>query len=157
MAGKHIGFIRCDHAHCNEIAEVRQAQGNRSSLYTVCPQCKTDQSNGEERQRWLLANTVDDKESLKDQEPIGQLEPEPEPEPAEAEPEPTNEADNEPPKPSKTEASSELKQAENKPITKPKALPKAPVLFGVVAVILAVLGAIAYFLFGRKSNEGAGN
>lgn len=142
------GFIICDHAHCNEIAEVRQASGNRSSLYTVCPVCKTDQSNGQDRQRWLLANMVpeDQIHTLKAQEPEPPQEPE-------------HEAEEDTVKPSVYLASSqnaEAEEADSKPTTKPKNKPtipaKAPLIAGCVLVLLALIFGILRLLKGKKND-----
>jgi predicted nucleic acid-binding Zn-ribbon protein len=50
------GFIKCPERHCSEIAEVMQAGGKRSTLYTKCPACGTNQGNGVARQKHLSEN-----------------------------------------------------------------------------------------------------
>lgn len=59
-----IGFIQCPERHCLEIAEVRKASGKRSSLYTVCPSCGTNQGNGVARQTYLADNLKATREEL---------------------------------------------------------------------------------------------
>lgn len=50
------GFIKCPERHCSEVAEVMQAVGKRSTLYTKCPACGTNQGNGVARQKYLAEN-----------------------------------------------------------------------------------------------------
>lgn len=56
MANEAIGFIKCTEPSCQEVAEVRKAGGKRQSLYTWCPDCGTNQANGEKRQAYLREN-----------------------------------------------------------------------------------------------------
>ena len=50
------GYIQCPERHCSEVAEVMQAGGKRSTLYTKCPACGTNQGNGVARQTYLSEN-----------------------------------------------------------------------------------------------------
>lgn len=50
------GFIQCPERHCSEVAEVWQADGKRSTLYTKCPACGTNQGHGPSRQKYLSEN-----------------------------------------------------------------------------------------------------
>ncbi|WP_417552880.1 hypothetical protein [Marinomonas fungiae] len=56
MAENTIGYIKCTEPSCQEVAEVRKAGGKRQSLYTWCPDCGTNQANGEKRQAYLREN-----------------------------------------------------------------------------------------------------
>lgn len=60
------GFIKCPERHCSEIAEVMQAVGKRSTLYTKCTACGTNQGNGVARQKFLAENLKVSSEELKD-------------------------------------------------------------------------------------------
>lgn len=142
------GFVICDHAHCNEIAEVRQASGNRSNLYTVCPACKTDQSNGVERQRWLLANMVskDQIDTLKAEAVSAEPEPDYEAE---------QEAERQAAKPRNNAASSDLSEAEevaNKPTNKPKITAKVPLIAGLLLAVIALIFAIIKQFKGQQND-----
>ncbi|MFD1385157.1 hypothetical protein ACFQ45_17540 [Rhodanobacter aciditrophus] len=130
-----IGFIQCSERHCKEIAEVRKASGKRSSLYTVCPACGTNQGNGAARQKYLADNlkvTVDDigfvvKLNEKVTRPVTEEE---------------KAAIS-----SKQAASSVSEDTENKPnpipTDKPKAIPTAPpALLGALALAAALLTAV---------------
>lgn len=64
MANEAIGFIKCTEPSCQEVAEVRKAGGKRQSLYTWCPDCGTNQANGEKRQIYLRENLKASREEL---------------------------------------------------------------------------------------------
>jgi len=60
------GFIQCPERHCSEVAEVMQAGGKRSTLYTKCPACGTNQGNGVARQTYLAENLKVSRDEIKD-------------------------------------------------------------------------------------------
>ena len=121
-----MGYIKCPERHCNEIAEVRKAGGKRSSLYTHCPSCGTNQGNGEARQTYLFKNLKASRDELEkalksDTDKIDAI-------------------------PSKNQASSELEQAdiipEDIPTPKPKGKPTPPpTVLAIVAIFIAIFSA----------------
>jgi hypothetical protein len=125
------GFIKCPERHCSEIAEVMQAGGKRSTLYTKCPACGTNQGNGVARQKYLSENLkvsredveiVEEKEAVSDTVEKAAI-------------------------PSKNEAPSVSDDATPIPSEKPKGITKGtatapPVLLGVLALFAALLTAI---------------
>jgi hypothetical protein len=129
------GVVQCPERHCSEVAEVWQASGKRSTLYTKCSACGTNQGSGVARQKHLAENlkasieeleTVPEKEAVSDAQKTAAI-------------------------PSKNEAFSVSDDAENipsdKPIDKPKdSLDEAPtappVLLGVLALVAALITAI---------------
>ncbi len=60
------GYIQCPERHCSEVAEVMQAGGKRSTLYTKCPACGTNQGNGVARQTYLSENLKVSRDEIKD-------------------------------------------------------------------------------------------
>ena len=65
-----IGVVRCE---CGEPATVHNPKGNRSgSYYTICDECKTNQSSGQYRQKYLRKHMVQTVEELPEESP-GQL------------------------------------------------------------------------------------
>lgn len=122
-----IGFIQCSERHCKEIAEVRKASGKRSSLYTVCPACGTNQGNGAPRQTYLSENLKVSREELENVA--------------------VSDTEEKAAIPSKTEASSVSMDTEAKPKTDTETIPKGsptapPVLLGVLALGAAVITAV---------------
>lgn len=131
------GFIKCPERHCSEIAEVMQAGGKRSTLYTKCPACGTNQGNGVARQKYLSENlkasieeldinvieaAIDKRASASDAQEKAAI-------------------------PSKSEASSVSDDTATIPTKEPKEIPKGtatapPVLLGVLALFAALLTAI---------------
>jgi hypothetical protein len=62
-----IGVIRCE---CGEPASVHNPKGRRSGYYyTMCDDCKTNQSSGDFRQTYLRENMVQTVEELPDSAP----------------------------------------------------------------------------------------
>ncbi|WP_417537306.1 hypothetical protein [Marinomonas sp.] len=134
MASNTIGFIQCPERHCLEIAEVRKAGGKRSSLYTHCPACGTNQGNGVARQTYLSENLKASSEELT--VPVDKL--------IDGYKSDTEENAA---IPSKKAASSVSDDTENKPkqipIDKPKDMPTAPpALLGVLALFATLITAI---------------
>lgn len=72
-----LGVVRCT---CGQVATVHRPKGKRAAyLYTICPDCGTDQRTGKPFQNWISETMVDDVAKL---DPIGlQAEPQTEPEP----------------------------------------------------------------------------
>ncbi|WP_191601412.1 hypothetical protein [Marinomonas algicola] len=122
-----IGFIKCTEPDCQEVAEVRKAGGKRQSLYTWCPDCGTNQANGEKRQKYLVDNLKASREevekgSVSDTEETGAI-------------------------PTQNAALSVSEDTDNKPKPIPENKPKGsaaspPVLLGALALIAAVVTAI---------------
>jgi hypothetical protein len=128
------GFINCPEGHCSEVAQVWQAGGKRSTLYTKCPACGTNQGNGVARQKYLLENL---KVSREDVETV-------------AEKEAVSDTDKKAAIPNKNAASGVSDDAQNIPIDKPKEIPvnipkgspsAPPVLLGVLALIMTLIAA----------------
>jgi hypothetical protein len=134
------GFIQCTEPHCSEVVEVWQAEGKRSTLYTKCKECGTNQSHGGGRQKYLAENLKVSIEEL-DIEVI------------EAAIEKKAVAADTVEKaaiPSKNAASGVSDDAQNIPIDKPKEIPvnipkgsptAPPVLLGVLALIMTLIAA----------------
>lgn len=129
------GFIKCPERHCSEVAEVMQAGGKRSTLYTKCPACGTNQGNGVARQKYLSENL---KVSREDVETVGGKEA-------------VSDTVGKAAIPSKNKASSvsddtatiPTKEPEQIPTNKPKGTQTAPpVLLGVLALGAALVTAI---------------
>ncbi|TBR44349.1 hypothetical protein CBF23_003260 [Marinomonas agarivorans] len=122
-----MGFIECSERHCKEIAEVRKASGKRSSLYTVCPACGTNQGHGVSRQKWLSENLKASRDDLVSASVSDTTE---------------NAAI-----PTQNAASSVSEDTEIKPKTdtesKPKGMPTPPpMLWGALALLAALITAI---------------
>ena len=131
------GFIKCPERHCSEIAEVMQAGGKRSTLYTKCPACGTNQGNGVARQKYLSENLKASIEEL-DIDVI---------EAAIDKRASASDAQEKAAIPSNSEASSVSDDDAPIPSEKPKEIPKGtatapPVLLGVLALFAALLTAI---------------
>jgi hypothetical protein len=129
------GFIQCPERHCSEVAEVMQAGGKRSTLYTKCPACGTNQGNGVARQTYLSENLKATREEV------------------ETTPEKLTVSDTKEKAaiPNKSEASSVSDDADKIPSEKPKTdtenKPKdtvtaPPVLLGVGVLLATVITAI---------------
>lgn len=135
------GYIQCTERGCNEVAEVRKAAGTRGSVYTVCPSCKTNQANGERRQKYILENLKATREELTE---FSQ-----------------EEADSLPARPSKHLASGECgqtREADNKPPIDTNNKPKGkinlpPHLLAIAALIAAIITAI--FAIRKPNLKGA--
>lgn len=122
----NMGYIRCPERHCDEIAEVRKAGGKRSSLYTHCPSCGTNQGNGVARQTYLSENLKASRDELEkavksDTDKIDAI-------------------------PSKDAASSILEDTETIPRTDPLTPPKdkltpPPTVLAIIALFIAILSA----------------
>ncbi|MBJ7539259.1 hypothetical protein [Marinomonas transparens] len=125
------GFIQCPERHCSEVAEVWQAGGKRSTLYTKCPACGTNQGSGLARQKHLSESLKVSREEVET--------------PAEK---PTvSDTEENAAIPTQNAASSVSEDTDpipkKKPIDKPKDMPTAPpVLLGVLALLAAVITAI---------------
>lgn len=123
MAENTIGYIQCPERHCSDIAEVRKAGGKRSSLYTHCPACGTNQGNGPARQKHLTDNLKATREELE--------------KPTVSDTEDTAAVS------SKNAASSVSQDVETKPKPDAENKPKAPpILLGVLALAAALITAI---------------
>lgn len=125
------GFIKCPERHCSEIAEVMQAGGKRSTLYTKCPACGTNQGNGVARQKHLSENLKVSREDVE----------------VAAEKEAASDTVEKAAIPSKNEASSVSDDTDPIPTKEPEQIPKGtptapPVLLGVLALFAALLTAI---------------
>lgn len=141
MANEAIGYIKCLERGCDEVAEVRKAGGKRSSLYTCCPSCGTNQGNGESRQQRIKDGMKSSKEDALSV-PANYLTGGYSNEPQEA----ISDTDEESAIPSKNQASSELEQAdiipEDIPTPKPKGKPTAPpTVLAIIALFIAILSA----------------
>lgn len=120
------GFIKCTDNGCGEIAEVRQASGKRSSLYTVCPSCGTNQANGVSRQSYLADNLKASRDDV--------------------EIKPVIDTEEKPAIPSKDVASGDIENNDFIPEKKPKPIPKdmpsaPPALLTIAALFIAILSA----------------
>lgn len=141
------GFIKCPERHCSEIAEVMQAGGKRSTLYTKCPACGTNQGNGVARQKYLSENL---KVSREDVEIV-------------AEKKAVSDTVEKASIPSKNAAFAasfdELPKPKEKPeqipIDKPKDMPTAPPLLLGVGVLLATI-ITAIFATRKPTNKPKG-
>jgi hypothetical protein len=125
------GFIKCPERHCSEIAEVMQAGGKRSTLYTKCRACGTNQGNGVARQKYLSENLkvsredveiVEEKEAVSDTVEKAAI-------------------------PSKNAASSVSDDTAQIPTKEPEQIPKGtpaapPVLLGVGVLLATIITAI---------------
>jgi predicted nucleic acid-binding Zn-ribbon protein len=133
------GFIRCPERHCSEVAEVWQAGGKRSTLYTKCPACGTNQGNGVARQKYLEENlkvsseeveVVPEKAAVSDTQEKAAI-------------------------PSENAASSASDDTEEKPVekaeNKPKDLPTAP---PVALAGLALFATIITAFFAARKPKG---
>lgn len=125
------GFIQCPERHCSEIAEVMQAGGKRSTLYTKCPACGTNQGNGVARQTYLSENLKVSREEVENV----------------AEKEAVSDTVEKAAIPSKNQGSEVSDDTETIPKEKPKDIPKGtptapPVLLGVLALVAALITAI---------------
>lgn len=132
------GFIKCPERHCSEIAEVMQAGGKRSTLYTKCPACGTNQGNGVARQKYLAENLKVSRDEIMDVIESSDFQP-------------MEKVREKASIPSKNEASSvsedtapiPTKEPEQIPINKPKDMPTAPpVLLGVGVLLATIITAI---------------
>jgi len=120
------GFIKCTDNGCGEIVEVRQASGKRSSLYTVCPSCGTNQANGVNRQTYLADNLKASRDDV--------------------EIKPVIDTEETPAIPSDNKASGNIDNGgvipEKKPEQIPKDIPSAPpALLTIAALFIAILSA----------------
>lgn len=128
------GFIKCPERHCSEIVEVMQAGGKRSTLYTKCPACGTNQGNGVARQKYLAENLKVSREEIMDVIESSDFQP-------------MEKVREKASIPSKTEASSVSDDTDTIPSEKTKEIPKGtptapPVLLGIGVLLATIITAI---------------